>query len=122
MPRIIISNTKQASSNELPLSEGTVTIGRNKDNDIQIDDPAVSAYHAKLVSFFKPTYIQDLRSTNGTYVNGAKVMEYTLTDGDIISIGEHKILFDKNFDTNIESDPDLTVELSKNDISLILKS
>lgn len=122
MPRIIISNTAQGSTNELPLSEGTVTIGRNKDNDIQIDDVAVSAYHAKLVSFFKPTYIQDLRSTNGTYVNGSRVMEHTLTDGDIISIGEHKILFDKNFDVNIETDPDLTVELSKNDISLILKS
>jgi len=122
MPRIIISNTRQEFTSELPLSEGTVTIGRNKDNDIQIDDVAVSAYHAKLVSFFKPTYIQDLRSTNGTYVNGSRVMEHTLTDGDIISIGEHKILFDKNFDANIESDPDLTVELSKNDISLILKS
>lgn len=121
MPRIIISDDTN-ESHELPLSEGTVTIGRNKDNDIQIDDDAVSAYHAKLVSFFKPTYIQDLRSTNGTYVNGERVMEHTLTDGDIITIGKHKILFDKNFDSNITADPDMTIELSKNDISLILKS
>ena len=121
MPRIIISS-EHSGSEELPLSEGTVTIGRNKDNDIQIDDPSVSAYHAKLVSFFKPAYVQDLRSTNGTYVNGSRVMEHTLANGDVITIGKHKILFDMHFDAHMQSDPDLTIELSKKDISLILKT
>jgi len=104
----------------MALKEGTVTIGRERDNDIQIDDPAVSGYHAKLVSFFKPTYIQDLRSTNGTYVNGTRVVEHTLECGDIITIGKHKIFFD-NDGLTTSDEKELTQELSPRDISLILK-
>ena len=104
----------------LALKEGTVTTGRERDNDIQIDDPAVSGHHAKLVSFFKPTYIQDLRSTNGTYVNGNRVVEHTLQCGDIITIGKHKIFFDKE-GSNAHETKELTQELSPKDISLILK-
>jgi len=85
MAKIII-HTDQNETEELLLTEGTVTIGRTKDNDIQIDDPAVSAYHAKLVSFFKPTYIQDLRSTNGTYVNNIPVKQKEIKHGDAIKI------------------------------------
>ena len=120
MAKIIISNDNNEVK-ELVLTEGTVTIGRTKDNDIQIDDVSVSAYHAKLVSFFKPTYIQDLRSTNGTYVNGKRVMEHTLEHGDIVTIGTHRIFFGKDGDIAPPSEPDHTVELSTNDISLILK-
>jgi pSer/pThr/pTyr-binding forkhead associated (FHA) protein len=122
MAKIII-HTDQNGTEEMLLTEGTVTIGRTKDNDIQIDDPAVSAYHAKLVSFFKPTYIQDLRSTNGTYVNGSRVMEHTLEHGDIITIGKHNIYFSKESGFASAPDaPDHTVELSVTDISLILKN
>lgn len=122
MAKIIISND-QNEIKELSLTEGTVTIGRTKDNDIQIDDPSVSAYHAKLVSFFKPTYIQDLRSTNGTYVNGKRVVEHTLKHGDIVSIGKHRIYFGKDNETSSTTpiNHDRTIELSIDDISLILK-
>ena len=121
MAKIIIHND-QNGAEELVLTEGTVTIGRTKDNDIQVDDPAVSAYHAKLVSFFKPTYIQDLRSTNGTYVNGVRIMEHTLEHGDIITIGKHNIYFSKESGFASQPDPDHTIELSAGDISLILKN
>jgi len=121
MAKITITN-REKDINELALSEGTVTIGRNKDNDIQIDDIAVSAYHAKLVSFFKPTYIQDLRSTNGTYVNGKRIMEHTLSHGDIITIGKHKIFFDKESTIDVPLEPETTLQLSKKDISLIIKT
>ena len=121
MPKIIINNN-QDSIDEMAIGEGTVTIGRNKDNDIQIDDPSVSAYHAKLVSFFKPTYIQDLRSTNGTYVNGKRVMEHTMEDGDIITIGKHSISYQKDGNVSDSKNDESTIELTKNDISLILKS
>lgn len=107
---------------ELALSEGTVTIGRNKDNDIQLDDPSVSAYHAKIVTFFKPTYVQDLRSTNGTYVNGKRMMEHTLKHGDHIMIGQHTLHFD--MESQAEADiiePENTVVLNKADISQMLK-
>jgi len=120
MSKIIISN-KQNELEEMVLTEGTVTIGRNRENDIQIDDPSVSAYHAKLVSFFKPTYIQDLRSTNGTYVNSKRVMEHTLEHGDIVTIGKHSIYFCKDNEFVAATPEDHTVELSTRDISLILK-
>ncbi len=120
MSKIIISNNKNELE-EMVLTEGTVTIGRNKDNDIQIDDPSVSAYHAKLVSFFKPTYIQDLRSTNGTYVNSKRVMEHTLEHGDIVTIGKHSIYFCKDNEFIPAQQQDHTVELSSRDISMILK-
>ena len=110
MAKIII-HTDQNGTEEMLLTEGTVTIGRTKDNDIQIDDPAVS------------TYIQDLRSTNGTYVNGSRVMEHTLEHGDIITIGKHNIYFSKESGFASAPDaPDHTVELSVTDISLILKN
>ncbi len=121
MAKIII-HTDQNGTEEMILPEGTVTIGRTKDNDIQIADPAVSAYHAKLVSFFKPTYIQDLRSTNGTYVNGNRVMEHTLEHGDIITIGKHNIYFSMESGFAKTTNPEHTVELSVGDISLILKN
>ena len=120
MPRVIIYSESQETQ-YLPLNEGTVTIGRKKDNDIQIDDPSVSAYHAKLVSFFKPTYVQDLRSTNGTYVNGARVMEHTLENDDVITIGEHKIVFDKEYNAENRAEPEHTVELSNSALHHILK-
>ena len=120
MSKITITNN-QDQIKEMTLFEGTVTIGRDKDNDIQIDDPSVSSHHAKLVSFFKPTYIQDLRSTNGTYVNGSRIMEHTLENGDIISIGHHYIFFDSESSELLKNEPERTQELSKIDISLILK-
>lgn len=120
MSKITITNN-QDEIKEMTLSEGTVTIGRDKDNDIQIDDPSVSSHHSKLVSFFKPTYIQDLRSTNGTYVNGSRIMEHTLENGDIISIGHHCIFFDSESSEVQNYEPERTQEMSKLDISLILK-
>jgi pSer/pThr/pTyr-binding forkhead associated (FHA) protein len=124
MTKIRIQKNKEIIR-ELTLSEGTVTIGRNKDNDIQLDDPSVSAYHAKIVTFFKPTYVQDLRSTNGTYVNGRRMMEHTLKHGDQIMIGQHILHFDMQSqgeaaDESIE--PEYTVELNKADISQLLKN
>lgn len=120
MSKIIISNSKNELE-EMVLTEGTVTIGRNRENDIQIDDPSVSAYHAKLVSFFKPTYIQDLQSTNGTYVNSRRVMEHTLEHGDIVTIGKHSIYFCKDDEFVPAQQQDHTIELSSRDISQILK-
>jgi pSer/pThr/pTyr-binding forkhead associated (FHA) protein len=120
MSKIIISD-KDNNLEEMILTEGTVTIGRSKDNDILINDLSVSAHHAKLVTFFKPTYIQDLQSTNGTYVNSRRVMEHTLEQGDVITIGKQSIYFYKDDEFKTAIPQDHTIELSSRDISLILK-
>jgi len=73
--------------NSISLTAGTVCIGRASDNDIRIKDSTVSSHHAKIVTFYNASYIEDLGSTNGTFVNGKRVKKHTLNPGDIISLG-----------------------------------
>ena len=62
------------------------------DNDIQIDNLAVSGEHAKIIRGMTDYYIEDLSSTNGTFVNGEEVKKVPLKDNDEISIGKHTLL------------------------------
>lgn len=89
----IIINHGSFKVNEVELEHGTLTVGRAADNDLKLDDSAVSSHHAKLVTFFNVTYIEDLNSTNGTLVNGRPVKKYTLHTGDIVLLGKHQLLF-----------------------------
>lgn len=77
--------------NSVSLTAGTVSIGRAENNDVQIKDSTVSSHHAKIVTFFNASYIEDLGSTNGTYVNGKRVKKQTLKHGDTISLGTHSL-------------------------------
>ncbi|HHC71570.1 MAG TPA: FHA domain-containing protein, partial [Thiotrichales bacterium] len=79
---------------EIPLTRGTITIGRKAHNTIQLDDRTASAEHAKIVTLFRSSFIQDLCSTNGTLVNGRRIKVHTLHDGDLINIGRHLIRFE----------------------------
>ncbi len=78
---------------ELLLSGGTVTIGRQPDNVVRIDNPAVSGYHAKVYSEGDHYVIEDAESFNGTYVNGQRISKVILKDGDNLTIGKHTIEF-----------------------------
>lgn len=73
--------------NSISLTAGTVSIGRANDNDVRIKDSTISSHHAKIVTFYNASYIEDLGSTNGTFVNGKQVKKQTLKPGDIISLG-----------------------------------
>ena len=85
---------------EYPLKEGTFRIGRNVDNDIQLDDDAVSGYHAEVA--VKPSqymeglsdyWAKDLASTNGTKVNGKRIKKCMLKHDDVMKIGTHEFKF-----------------------------
>lgn len=70
------------------LVHKVLLIGRNDDADITIKDPYISGNHAKLFTKNNKLYIEDLNSTNGTFINGKKIKDIeTLDDGDIIEIG-----------------------------------
>lgn len=69
------------------LPEMRMTIGRDPDNAICTDNPAVSAHHAALIPESGGFVIYDLHSSNGTFVNGQQVQERRLLDGDLIRIG-----------------------------------
>ena len=78
---------------EFPLAKEVMTIGRADDNDIRIDNLAVSAHHAKLLNIFDDSFLEDLNSTNGTYVNGKAIDKHALKHGDIIIIGKHELRY-----------------------------
>lgn len=92
MARITV-NRDSFKIDERELTQGTLSIGRNQDNDLQIDDPTVSGHHAKIITVFDTHYIEDLGSTNGTFVNGARTKTHTLHNGDVLTIGHYQLLF-----------------------------
>ena len=78
---------------EYPLDQETVTIGRKTDNDIHIDNLAVSGNHAKILTILNDSFIEDLDSTNGTYINGNKINKHALKNGETITIGKHELKY-----------------------------
>ena len=77
---------------DFDLSKATTTIGRRSDNDITIDSPAVSNKHARL-NCEGSYYLTDLRSSNGTYINGKKILHAKLNDGDTINFAHIQATF-----------------------------
>jgi pSer/pThr/pTyr-binding forkhead associated (FHA) protein len=71
-----------------------VTIGRLPDNTVIIDNPAVSSHHACVFYDGDQLVVEDLQSTNGTFVNEKRVTRHTLRDGDVVLVGKHQIVFD----------------------------
>lgn len=70
-----------------------ISIGRNSKNDVHIDNPAVSNSHAVVKKVMNTYFIEDLGSTNGTFVNEKKIDKYELFDGDEVIIGKHSLGF-----------------------------
>ena len=94
MPKMIIS-LDGAAIKEVQLTKERTTLGRRLYNDIVIKHLAVSGEHALLQMVGHDIYIEDLNSTNGTYVNGKTVKKQLLHDRDTIEIGKYRIQFDK---------------------------
>lgn len=78
---------------EIELQKERYTIGRLPDNDIRVDNLAVSGHHALIINILKDSFLEDLNSTNGTYVNGKLVKKHALKDGDVIAIGKHQLKY-----------------------------
>ena len=80
------------------LKEFTVgvglTIGRSPDNAVIIDNPAVSGHHARVFSESGAVILEDLNSTNGTFVNGQSTTRRVLRSGDVVLIGKHQLMFE----------------------------
>jgi pSer/pThr/pTyr-binding forkhead associated (FHA) protein len=85
-----------------PLNKPTISIGRSADNDIIIDDPHVSRYHAKLSYKNGHFEIVDLGSTSGTYLNGKQIKKRGLSPGDIISLAYQHLIFGQEDFPNVE--------------------
>ena len=79
---------------EVPLNKERVTIGRHADNDIPLNDKAVSGHHAVVITILQDSFLEDLDSTNGTQVNGKQVAKHPLSHGDVISIGRNQLKYE----------------------------
>jgi type II secretory pathway predicted ATPase ExeA len=75
------------------LAPGKTIIGRTADNDVQIQSRFVSRHHAQVVSDETQSVLEDLNSTNGVFIRAQRVKHQVLADGDVIQLGEHKLLY-----------------------------
>jgi pSer/pThr/pTyr-binding forkhead associated (FHA) protein len=78
---------------EVQITKDKTTLGRRPYNDIVIDNLAVSGEHAVLQMVGHDVFIEDLNSTNGTYINGKAIKKQLLTQGDTVEIGKYKIKY-----------------------------
>jgi type II secretory pathway predicted ATPase ExeA len=78
---------------EFRLAPGKAVIGRTPDNDVRIESRFISRHHAQVVSDHAHSVLEDLNSTNGVFIRSKRVKNQTLVDGDVIQIGEHKLLY-----------------------------
>jgi pSer/pThr/pTyr-binding forkhead associated (FHA) protein len=92
MAKLVLS-LNGAVQGEFELNKERVTLGRKPENDIQVDNLAVSGKHALIITILDDSFLEDLGSTNGTYVNGKLVKKHALKDGDIIAIGKHELKY-----------------------------
>ena len=96
---------------QFPIRADTVILGREDGCDIVIQDAEVSRRHCQVKQIEDQFIIQDLNSTNGTYVNNAQITSATpLSSGDIISIGQTTLIFEGQYDTAISVDTSAGVD------------
>ena len=99
MARLILSLDGQVLA-EYNMTKERYTVGRLPDNDVRIDNAAVSGHHGLIINILNDSFLEDLNSTNGTYVNGKLIKKHALTHGDVITVGHHHLRF---VDSQVES-------------------
>jgi pSer/pThr/pTyr-binding forkhead associated (FHA) protein len=80
---------------EISLDKERTTIGRKAHNDIQIDNLAISGEHAVIVTILNDSFLEDLNSTNGTFVNGQRAQKHFLQNNDVIELGKYRLKYVK---------------------------
>ncbi len=91
--RLTIRTGPNSPPTNIPLERRMYTIGRQTEADICIPDPSVSRQHARIFFMHDEEILEDLNSTNGSFVNGVRVTRCVLQDNDIIRIGDATMLF-----------------------------
>jgi type II secretory pathway predicted ATPase ExeA len=98
-PQLFVTSNGSVSQ-ELTLEKSAILIGRSQYNDISIASRFVSRHHVLLVRHGSSTFLMDLNSTNGTFVNAERVSNHVLLNDDVITVGHHKIKFSDPYATD----------------------
>lgn len=93
MGKLIVTDAN-GTTKDFPLAKERVTIGRHPDNDIPLNDKAVSGRHCVVVTILQDSFLEDLDSTNGTIVNGKQVTKHPLANGDLITLGRNTLKYE----------------------------
>ncbi|MBI4400878.1 MAG: FHA domain-containing protein, partial [Nitrospirae bacterium] len=93
MPKLFLK-FNEAILKEIELDRPQLTIGRKEDNDLTIDNLAVSGHHARIVQEHGAYFIEDRDSTNGTFLNDKRIQRQQLRNGDQIRIGKHLLVYE----------------------------
>jgi pSer/pThr/pTyr-binding forkhead associated (FHA) protein len=90
----LVMTSSTGEHEEIPLTKETTTIGRKPSNDIHIDNLSVSGNHAQVITILEDSFLEDLGSTNGTYVNGKLIKKHALEHGDKITLGKYQLTYE----------------------------
>lgn len=86
--------TVEGSDKVIALSEPEYLIGRNREATIQLHDLGVSSFHARVYRGPEGYVVEDLKSRNGTWVNGARIVQAVLTSGDRVHVGQTDLIYE----------------------------
>ena len=92
MPRLLLK-FNAAVIKEIPFDADSLGVGRKPDNDIVIDNPAISGYHCRISVQGGTYFVEDLDSTNGTFVNEKRVKKSGLHHNDVVGVAKHALVF-----------------------------
>lgn len=92
MPKLILSMDGLVLK-EIVLDKERTSIGRKQNNDIQIDNLAISGQHAVITCILDDAFLEDQNSTNGTYVNGQPIKKHVLQNNDVVELGKYRLKF-----------------------------
>jgi pSer/pThr/pTyr-binding forkhead associated (FHA) protein len=119
MARLVLHLDGQTLA-EYNMSKERYTIGRLPDNDIRIDNAAVSGHHALVINILNDSFLEDLNSTNGTYVNGKIIKKHALQHGDVITVGHHALRFVDSETEDEQDEFEKTMVISSRDAAQLV--
>jgi pSer/pThr/pTyr-binding forkhead associated (FHA) protein len=111
MARLVLSLDGQVMA-EYNMNKERYTVGRLPDNDIRIDNAAVSGHHSLIINILNDSFLEDLNSTNGTYVNGKLIKKHALQHGDVITVGHHQLRFVEDDEQQDEFEKTMVIQPS----------
>src|SRR3954464_11165212 len=111
MARLVLSLDNQVLA-EYNMTNERYTIGRLPDNDIRIDNSAVSGHHSLIINILKGSCLEDLNNTNGTNVNGKLIKKHAMQHGDVVTVGHHQLRFVEDDEAQDEFEKTMVIQPS----------